>query len=191
MKQRIIHIHPPKTGGSSLRSALKLLHQPRHLNALELREHYPEYDKAYSFSFVRNPFAVAVSQYEYSKRKGYNGIEDNSVSFDEWVQACYVERDPGELFHDERYYQTCLWWISDTEGRFIVDDVYRFESWPAEIKRLRRRLRDRGLEYEFSVPHLKRSPVKRHYRDYYQSAATRHAIETFFESDMEAFDYAF
>ena len=83
-KGKVLFIHIPKTGGSTISSELKLHHQvgmitssplpgyhctPQHLHAGPLRELFQPEAPAYVFTVVRHPVDRIRSEYDWNQRK--------------------------------------------------------------------------------------------------------------------------
>ena len=83
-KGKVLFIHIPKTGGSTISSELKLHHQvgmitsspwpgyhctPQHLHAGPLRELFQPEALAYVFTVVRHPVDRIRSEYDWNQRK--------------------------------------------------------------------------------------------------------------------------
>lgn len=192
MSERIIHVHPNKTGGTSLRRSLGLTHQPEHLRAVQLRNRYPDdWDSALKFAFVRNPFDRVVSMYEYRKRLNHRNLATNGTSFDDWVRAVFLHRS-GPYFNKAKYFQTCLSWIVDDVGDCLVDFVFRFEEFDLWIKTLREEMEKRGIPgHDFKLLHEKKNPKRRKFQEYYSDEFTQRIVRRFFAKDLVEFGYEF
>ena len=177
-------IHINKTGGSSIEHALRvpLIHEPATIfrNNIGLSR----WEQRFSFSIVRNPWDRAVSHFHYRRMTDQTGLKDSSMTFNEWVKKVYVERCP-EYVDDEKMFLTQTDWITDENGKIIVDYIGRFEqldeTWAEICKQLNRK--------ETPLPHVKKSSRK-NYRDYYDDES-REIVGNFFKCDVDNFNYSF
>lgn len=190
MRRDILHIHINKCAGTSLRSAMMLLGQPRHQTALEWRRRLPCcFDEAFKFAFVRNPYTRVVSSYEYKRRMDYDRIRRLKASFSDWVKAVYRDRS-GPMFTQGKFFETCHWWLSDEEGNIIVDNIYKYENFAGEMDRLKDDMRRHGIaNVNFDVPHMKANPDPRPVEEYYRDPETLAIITDFFALDFQTFGY--
>ena len=173
-------IHINKTGGSSVEQALALPfhHQTaRDRIALLGRD---EWDRRFSFTFVRNPWDKVVSQYHF--RKGRDRLRGD-LTFPEWVEATLVERDQDLMFRRQMFADQ-VDWISDRDGAVAVDAVYRYELLREDFARLCDRL---GVRAE--LQHRKPSQ-HRHYSSYYDDHSEVLVAEAF-QRDITMFGYHF
>jgi hypothetical protein len=83
---KIIFVHIPRTGGNSIRESLKPFFN-KGLNWKNGHRHYEFHnptEESFSFSFVRNPYDIAISFWNYCKNT-LNIGEMRGLSFKEWV----------------------------------------------------------------------------------------------------------
>lgn len=193
MPERIIHIHPNKTGGTTIRKMLRIKHQPGHLRAVELRDYYHEYEDAFTFAVVRNPFDRMVSLYEYKRRKWQAANRHRQLywGFDEWVRMCFVDDETETLGFTPRFLKPCTWWVQDDDGQIIVDKIIRFEPFDEAVNTLHKECQARGIPYSLTVPHLRRGRAREPYQSYYKDERTLVAVRNWFISDIEVFNYGF
>lgn len=177
-----IFIRLPKTGGTSIEKALWL---PKlHDKATTLRDWLgvEEYHRRFSFSIVRNPWALNVSLYHFRKQDGRIKSE-KTPTFREWVRLMYVEEDP--RFNNIMWEgKPQKWWLVNEEGEVIVDYV-------AKIENLRRGWEKICSEIGCNVdlPFSNKSKHGR-YKEYYDEE-TKKIIERVYKSDLEHFGYEF
>ncbi len=177
-------IHINKTGGSSIEHALRvpLIHEP----ATIFREKIgvDRWQRRFSFAIVRNPWDRTVSHYHYRQMTDQTGLRDGALSFSDWVKKVYVEQSP-EYVDEEKMFLTQTDWVTDEEGRIMVDYIGRFEqldeAWSEICRRLNRS--------DTALPHVKKSS-RQNYRDYYDQD-TRDIVGNFFKVDVENFGYSF
>ena len=85
---RFIFVHIPKTAGTSIEEAVYhyqdfvVTNQNIHQPMIQFREYLnqDEYDDAFKFCFVRNPFDLMYSTWKYWTHN--NGLD---VSFEDWI----------------------------------------------------------------------------------------------------------
>ena len=143
------------------------------------------WDQYFKFSFVRNPYDRAHSDYLWMmKDRGVSG------TFEEYITAS----GPFERFLAHSQEKTTrnehltpqYEFLYDENGALLVDKVYRFESLEADFKDICNRL---GITYS-SLPHVKKNTQKAHYRDFYD-VNTKSLVEEKYGKDLELFNYSF
>jgi hypothetical protein len=133
-----------------------------------------EWDRYFTFSFVRNPWSRAVSLY-FFHRKGAKRWPLAQKSFGEWILAGgtgTVRRSMSEF-------------VSDDDGTRIVDFVGRYENLVEDFRLACERA---GLP-ELELPYANRS-TSGNYRQYYNDE-TREIVGQWSKRDIEEFDYRF
>ncbi len=178
-----VFIHINKTGGSSIEKALGM--RLDHGTALEKYRQLGDkaWQKKYKFTIVRNPWDKVVSHYHYRVLTNQTGLKDKSISFDEWLQLCYVDRNP-QFFDQPKMFQPQTQWLVDEQGELLVDFVGRFENLEVDFQRV-----CQSLNLKLALGHKKKSK-RGSYRDYY-SSNSRDLIADIFASDIQIFDYNF
>ncbi len=196
-----IFIHIYRTGGTSIRTVLsKYDHQhngtgspffkgeptvaeppltfPRHITALKLKEEItpPIFDKYYKFAFVRNPWDWQVSLYAYmlqEKSHFQHDIVSKMSSFENYIEW---------RVHEDKHLQKEF--VTDEEGKLVVDFLGRFESIEKEFEKIADKL---GIQEK--LPHNNKSDHK-NYRQYYNNR-TSELIYDHFQEDIQLFGYSF
>lgn len=200
-ERKILFIHIQKTGGSTIAQVLRS-HIPdmrwcggTHEHALQARAVLGgEYDSFYRFAFVRNPWDRLVSWYAMIRQKGaaqpadklnrlWRYVLENSSSFEEFVVRCTETID--DVDGRKSFLHNQLDYVSDQDGRRIVDFTGRYESFGADLRTVLDRI---GLP-EVEIPHLNRSE-HRHYGSYY-TPRTRELVAERYARDIRAFGYSF
>lgn len=156
-----------------------------HLPAQALRELVgrERWTACFSVAFVRNPFDLLVSTYEFSRRDVLldraRGADPDRVAFYERCPsfARFVELYP--VMRGDMSSMLC-----DETNAPIVSYVGRYETLERDVERLRERFCD--------GPPLERvnASERRPYREYYD-ARTRALAERHFARDLDRFEYAF
>ncbi len=178
-----VFIHINKTGGSSIEKALGV--GLDHSTALEKYRQLgaAAWQKKFTFTMVRNPWDKVVSHYHYRVRTNQTALGDGSISFEDWLQLCYVDRDP-RYYDQPRMFMPQRQWLIDEEGKLLVEFIGRFENLQQDFDLICRR-----LSVEAKLGHAKPSG-RGSYRDYY-SDESRALVEKVFAEDIELFGYSF
>jgi hypothetical protein len=176
-------IHINKTGGSSIEVALGL--PMEHKTALQKIDEVGirAWKAAFTFCVVRNPWDKVVSHYCFRVATNQTGLADGHLDFDAWVRACYRDRDP-RYYDKPQMFMPQLDWISDRDGRLLVDFVARFETLAEDMERVKEE-----IGRQFVLGHLNKTE-RRHYRSYYDRS-TRAIVADWFQCDIDAFGYVF
>ena len=176
-------IHINKTGGSSIEVALGL--PMEHKTALQkiAEVGLPAWRDAFTFCVVRNPWDKVVSHYCFRVATNQTGLADGHLSFDAWVRACYRDKDP-RYYDKPMMFMPQLDWITDGDGRLLVDFVARFERLAQDMEPVKEKT---GRQFELG--HLNRTE-RQHYRAYYDEH-TRGIVAEWFQRDIDAFGYRF
>jgi hypothetical protein len=205
-QKNAVFIWIPKTAGSSLWMFLTQFHCPKLRSPFEVKygfcqrgwvtfghQSYQElvhhgyvsqaYDaSAFTFSFVRNPYARAVSLFFYFKEMEW--IHPN-LSFKTFL---YILKDRTisaiGLYHIKDFSQCNpqVEWLLDEHGRIFVDFVGRVEHLPQDFSALAKRL---GITGE--LPHLNRT-AHDHYLDYYDEES-RNIVQELYGRDFDLLGY--
>lgn len=176
-------VHINKCGGSSVEIALGLT--KRHATAEALRREIgaEAWGRRFTFALVRNPFDRAVSLYYYRVRMNNHGLGDRHVNVNQWIQALWQDKDP--RYVDPPFLnQTCTAWLTDADGKQIVDMVVRLEDIATGWSKITRRL---GIDIEFPALNKNKRPA---YRDVL-TRDSRAILEAAFAEDLSRFDYDF
>ena len=202
-----LFLHVPKTGGSSVEETLYSyttwgFHTITHGIALQYK-HWMNtelFDSLYKFAFVRNPWDLQVSCYEYYVKQNnidmtfdeyiewkFTGNildmesrlpkEDPNVNT-EWLRSCfYIHRTPQNYF------------LIDEEGNYLVNYIASFEKLQEHYDVICEKI---GIE-QTPLSHLNYS----HHRDRdipfqkYYNEKTRKIIENRYSLDIKTFGYTF
>ena len=180
-----IFIHINKTAGTSIGSAIGIPVKD-HLTAKEVIQKIGKQDwnSAYKFTLVRNPWDKAVSLYEYRRKKNKTQIRSKDISFEKWITMTHSRNQDPSLYDNPKSFQPQIDWLKDDEGKMTVDFVGRFESLQGDFSRITKAI---GISAE--LPHLNASS-RNNYQDYY-SNNTRKIIATWYQEDIDYFGYTF
>jgi hypothetical protein len=153
------------------------------------------------FCTVRNPYDRMVSWYSMFKHKTMEKlvtieefpelvklreaveqeIENQVDTFEDFVGL--PKNHPSGLF--ARFYVPQLAFISDKDGRILVDRILHFENLSEDFAQFAR-----DIGFEGMIPHSNRSIRERSYRGYYTDALQQE-IQHRFKDDFEYFGYRF
>jgi chondroitin 4-sulfotransferase 11 len=178
-----VFVHINKTGGSSIERALGISQD--HSTALEKYRQLgaKAWEQKFVFAVVRNPWDKVVSHYHYRVKTKQTGLDDNPITFREWVLRCYLDRDP-QYYDQPRMFMPQWHWLIDEKGKSLVDFVGRFENLNQDFATISDR-----LSLGSSLGHVKPSS-RGSYQNYYNEE-TQALIEASFAEDIDAFGYRF
>ena len=203
---KLIHIHIPKTGGSSVNEWLKTLEPqaeslcPRpHEPVSNLMKWFPAEMAAYHvFCVVRNPWARAVSLYHF-RQKTVNfhaphwpsRSDINTLPFRDTVLNSerqnpeLAEKCPPSEGHEIAWLEpSCFAWIN-IDGKIAVDQVCKLETIHQDIQHI-------GEKIGRALPPFPHANASRHlhYSEYYDEE-TRAVIARKYQKDIDCFGYGF
>ena len=167
--KKVIFIHINKTGGTSVIHLLNLAKS--HLTVKEIIKiiGQDEFDSAFKFAAVRNPWDKVLSHYKYRVKTNQTSLGTNKIPFKDWVKQTYgAEKNP--YYYDQHKIQ--------------IDDVMTFEALNEEFARISSK-----LKISATLPHLN-STGKVDYRTFYDDE-TRQIVEKWFADDIAYFGYEF
>jgi len=198
-----IFVHIPKTGGTSIedvlwpgerteaqlwRGMVDRFHNKyqtgglQHLLARQIRQEVGEerFRRSYRFSFVRNPWDRAVSQYAYMQQRkdlrGFVGMKEDD-SFARYL-SLIAERPHVQWIPQSEF-------LLDRDGQCLVEFIGHFERLADDAQRIFKTL---GVTCG-ELPHRIRSSHGP-YSEYYD-AQTRAHVERLYRADIEQFSYTF
>jgi hypothetical protein len=171
---KFIFVHINKTGGTSIKNAVKPvlgegdfnnLGEGKHLSAHDIQKRYPEeWDDYFTFGFIRNPWDRTVSRYFFWKQMNQKKVP---ASFEEFVKS-------GQFASYTLCGMLCI-------GKNpIVDFIGRFENLNNDFAEICSRI---GIE--ITLPHINGSKHN-HYASYYDSE-TWQIVQDHYKNDVEKF----
>lgn len=180
-----IFVHINKTAGTSIGRAIGLPIKD-HLTAKEIiaKTGRQNWDAAYKFTVVRNPWDKVVSLYEYRRKKNKSQIASRGITFTEWVELTHGENRNPFYYDNVKSFQAQVEWLKDDDGHITVDFVARFETLHSDFEQIRE-----AIGTKADLPHLNASSHKI-YKDYYTDE-TREIIARWYHEDIEIFAYTF
>jgi len=192
--KKIIFIHIPRTGGTSVEKVL-MGKIPNYKNfceefcwgvsGCEMTQHWPLYkilefcqaDKNdyFKFSFVRNPFDRLVSVFCYLK----SFYEKRHSSFDGWLRFVCDKAESSNYRYDSHEAPQSTFFQRDD-----LDFLGRFENFEKDFSAVLEK-----LEISAKIPHINQSHRNKNYMDYFNKEA-RKMVENAYRTDFELFEYA-
>jgi len=212
VKYNFLFVHIAKTGGTSIRTALsrlrwrdplfpaqfiasRLSHMtghriasklPRHAKVIAAKEMLPRelFDRLFKFAFVRNPWDLQVSSWHHLRRERPHLVE-HTPDFDAFIRWKLDLQRPYQ-YHIDTSIEHQIDYLTDLDGRVIVDFVGRYENLQEDFEEVCRRI---GINPP-SLPHKRQAENRRQYRSYYDPELEE-LVRHFFHKDIEAFGYTF
>jgi hypothetical protein len=212
-RHRFLYVNIAKTGGTSVRAALKSLqwrdpyylaqwvcsrlsgltgHRiaaklPRHAKIICAQEMLPKdfFDGLYKFAFVRNPWDLQVSSYHHLKRERPHLLEGRETfeAFTRW------KLDPQRpyQYHLDTSITPLTDYLIDLRGNLLTDFIGRYErlheDWDQVCKRL-------GIPTP-ELPHKRQATDRsKDYRSYYSDDLAQ-LVGDYFRRDVELLGYRF
>ena len=153
---------------------------PPHVPASDIRSQVgPDlWDSLYTFSLVRNPFDRLLSLYHFLRANG----KLTNQSFPQ-----YVARVSQGGFDYHGHSKSNLGYLTDDQGRVLVNDVFRFEDSEAAMTIIAART---GCPEILAEGTRVCATSADHYSHYYDEA-TRGLVERMFQDDLDHFGYRF
>lgn len=202
--KNFVFIHTPKAAGTSVRESLhqyatvpvwqhRINNLPvgtnrllsKHASAKTIKKYLGEeqWNKFFTFTFVRNPWDRVVSTYFYAKK--YKGDAKHKLAsqktfteFVKWYGNVCTPRHPEPLqLLPQMYY------IGDN-GRILVDFVGRFESFQKDFRNICERI---GIKTKLN--HANKTDHAS-YRELY-NRSTREIVGRLFKEDIRILGYTF
>lgn len=222
-KNKFIFLSKPKCASESIREKLNKfsdIHSTdsypyhHHTTAYELRMHFQangwEWKDYFSFTTVRNPWDMIVSQYHYGKpdlnglywwekqRYGITRNENKLMSFEEWVMSDNIAKSWHMYKIHNNELRKGIWtndfslytldnYTKDYDNNNLINKVLKVENIDEGIQEVFEHL---GINNDHFVKKTNASTREKNYRQYY-SEASKKRIEKEFISDIEFGKYIF
>lgn len=200
---RCIFVHIPRTGGTSIEDVIwpkerterdlwmgfrDRYHNKyqtgglQHLLARQIRQEVGQrrFDIYFKFSFVRNPFDRAISQFSYMRRRDDLREFIGMGEHDDFEKYLHLIRDKKHVQWEEQ------WRFVYEASACLMDFVARFENIDADAAVILSRL---GIDGAV-LPHRNKSDRRVDYRAYYNDH-TKNLVAKMYEKDLELFGYRF
>ncbi len=193
VKENCIFVHVPKAAGTSVSQSL-YGRQLRHFKAREIRRYAPrEFQSLFSFALVRNPWARALSAYQFAKagHTGVRGIKHPEQyeipefqSFERFLIEWLSQKN---LLAIDLVFQPQSLFVCDAKGNIMLDYVGRLECMSDCEQHISNRL---GREIVFPRLNVTRS-TSESYHVAYKNDQMRAIVATAYAQDIETFGYTF
>jgi len=183
-QHKLIFIHIPKTGGTSIEYALTGKEKSQHKTISDFETEYPDLIKKYfKFTVVRNPWDRLVSGFFYYKSGGNQSKKDKAFATKYGCNfKSFVEQI--DSFDSRHFLNKQLTYIN-IGGINVMDRILRFETLSADFKKLAIKLNIQQI----TLNTLRQSKHK-HYTEYYDDK-TREIVAKKYAQDIEYFDYKY
>lgn len=186
-ESKIIFIHIPRTGGTSVRELFDFPLWGHQCFASSLKEQLGhKYNEYFKFTIVRNPWDRMVSYYHFLKddpigtKYSYPGGLADDESFKSWIMRRF---GPGSQIHPNGDYYTKKW-LGDYDGNILVDHIIKFENFEEELQPILDK-----YELNKPIPHLNKS-IREPYQEYYDDES-KEIVRENFAKDIILFGYKF
>lgn len=194
-KHKFIFIHIPRTGGSSIESALCdsnwwKIHPPsKHVVAHIAKNIYkPYWDDYFKFSFVRNPWDRMVSMLRYGSFYGVELGEEGELVIDKYLKKF------NKVEYDTRFFNLKQFENFKQKPKSVymnilgeeMDFIGRFENLQEDFNNVCDLIKVNSKKLE----NLEKSPQRDEYSRYYNHT-NKSIIENKYLLDIEEFNYSF
>lgn len=184
MRGEYIFIRLHKVGGTSISDALGI--RKSHYTTQEAIKVVGRYnwERCYTFAFVRNPFSKVVSAYKYFTLNNRQAMADKPISFEDWVSKTYGNKKDPFYYYSERWFQSQSDWLKDKHGIISLNKIGKLENIAADFAEISSKI---GVSAP--IPHLNRSG-KVDYRTFYNEESYE-SVKNWHQEDLDTFGYTF
>jgi hypothetical protein len=182
---RYVFIHINRTGGANVAKALGMPIS-QHLTVKELVRSIgkEEWETAFKFVFIRNPYSKVVSQYNYRFRTDQTKLKTQNITFKEWVIKTYGKEKDLAYYDNPKMFMPQVNWLKNISSELDVDYIGRFERIHTDYNIICSML---GINKK--LPYVKNSSREDYYR--YYDKETRNIVYNWFREDFDTFRYRF
>lgn len=182
--KKILFIHIPKTGGSSIETALNARKDHLYLSEWKTMIDYKKYK---IFSFVRNPWDRLVSSFCFSKRpNSVYATTENINEFEIYLKnAIQVTKTVRDSFNKSET-DPAIRWLKGDYDQVNIDFIGQYEHLERDFKTVCE-LFNLG---NYDLPHINKTN-RSHYSLYYRSQNIIDLVYENYYEDIKMFDYKF
>jgi hypothetical protein len=159
---------------------------PASINCSKHNKHISEikenWNKYFTFAFIRNPYDHFLSLYFYVTKYGDYSIKHNNISFEDFAKD---QLNTNFSVLSNWNFTGLFDRISDEDDNIIVDFVGRMENMEEDWKKISEKI---GVNDELLF--INKSNRDRNYKKYYNDDIKK-IVEKFYEKDIERFGYTF
>ncbi len=213
LKYNFLFVHIAKTGGTSVRDALRPLRYrdpnyplqwlcsrlsgmtshrlgikfPRHAKVIAAKEMLPHelFERLFKFAFVRNPWDLQVSSFHHIRRERPH-LMAHIETFDQFMRWKLDPARPYQ-YHVDTSIELQSDYVVDLHGRLLVDFLGHYETLQEDFAAACRRI---GIAHP-ALPHRRQANGRgQDYRSYYSDDLAA-LLAQHFEADIRRFGYRF
>lgn len=138
------------------------------------------WENRFKFALVRNPYDRIASLYFYRNRNNNKNYALLASEFPDWLANIATRNTSGVA---SKYEKPQTAWVTNSNGEFILDKIFRLEELINHINEL-----EHHLNRKLHLNKIKANPTSRPYNELY-TAETKLLVNNTFESDFESFGY--
>lgn len=187
--RRVVFIHIPKAGGTSVAHAL-FGKRAGHFYAMEIAQCMggKEFMETYSFAIVRNPYDRLVSAYHFVKQGGskegavkFNKIYHSELfqTFHKFVTNWLILQDPSSI---EIVFRPQYLFITDEEQQLMVNYLGKLENMGVSLREVEHAV---GISF---TPDWKNKSAHLDYKSYY-NPELQELVYGYYRRDFELLGY--
>jgi chondroitin 4-sulfotransferase 11 len=180
-----VFIHINKSAGTSIARSIGLP-KKRHLTVKEVIAIIGKknYEEAFSFTVVRNPWSKVVSHYQYRVHTNQTDLGANPIGFHEWVAKTYGPVKDTTYYNTPKMFMPQVDWLKDDKNEINIKKILRFEDLPNAYNEVALQL---GIKDTLPVLNkTKKIDYKTQYNEESKLIVADH-----FKEDIELFGYEF
>lgn len=188
-----IFVHVPKAAGTSINKAIynKTL---GHYSASEIKSAFPDlFDRAFTFSFVRNPWDRALSAYRFAKigktesmgvHKPFQYKIPEFDNFERFIKEWLVHQD---LYKTDFIFRPQHIFVCDSRGRLLVDFIGKTENIQFDLAHVSSKIGKNIMPKKVNST----SGGITDYRSAYKNCDMVDLVYSLYREDADKFDYRF
>lgn len=186
-KLKTIFIHAHRTAGTTCSNILMrksvghLQLLTPHTNARTVKpQFFEQYADYFTFGFARNPWARMASWYFLIHFRDQKSVSEEKRRLEE-----FLEKDWALDFTTQYFHYNCLDYFTNKNGELVVDKIFHYENFDAEVALLLRQLHLSPIR----IPVYNQSKVLSY--KWYYTDKSRSLVAEKCKKDIQYFDYKF